>query len=205
MPNENFFKTTNSYHEFIILDRIHKYSKITQRELSRILNISLALINTKLSFYESKGDLKRVHHNSKNVEYQITIKGLKRFRQLNMMYFHDSQVLYEEAKKNVFDFIKGLIAKGFNNIILYGAGEVSIILLNVISTSFDKELNIISIIDDDPYKIGNMLSGISITNINESIKFEYDGILIASHNYQDIMLAKLKQFGFDEKKVITFF
>jgi DNA-binding MarR family transcriptional regulator len=205
MPNELFFKTTSTYHEFIILDYIDKYSNMTQRELAKILKISPARVNLQINKFVVDKKVTRIHHNSKNVEYKITKKGLRRKRQLNMMYLHASQSIYDEARANVFSFIEDVISTGFKNIMMYGAGEVATLLVSVINRNYENDLNIIAIIDDDQLKAGAIFINIPIISLRDINEFNYDGLVIASHNHHDDMIINLKQINFDENKIITFF
>jgi len=205
MPNEKFFKSTYSYHEYLMLDQFEKNPKVTQRELAKILNISVSMINLKIVKFENESKIKRIHHNSKNVEYLLTSKGLKRKKQLNMMYLHSAQVIYDEARQNIVEFIQKKISKGFKTLLLYGAGEVTSILLSVISRDFYDDIIISTIIEDDPLKIGTKVRNIPVISLNNINDFDYDGILISSHNHHEQMLKKLESINVDVKKILKFF
>lgn len=43
--NQIFFKSTPLYKEYLLLEAVEKNSNITQRELSRILNVAVSMIN----------------------------------------------------------------------------------------------------------------------------------------------------------------
>ena len=60
-----------------------------------------------------------------------------------------SQEVFNSAKENIVMFLNQIIDKGFKNILLYGAGEVAEILLNVIYTDHEIPLKVMGIIDDD--------------------------------------------------------
>lgn len=47
----NFFKPTLLYKEFMILDLIEKDSNITQREISKAINIAVSMVNNYLNEY----------------------------------------------------------------------------------------------------------------------------------------------------------
>ena len=71
----NFFKPTLLYKEFMILDLIEKDSNITQREISKAINIAVSMVNNYLNEYEEEGLIIRKKYSSKTVKYIITIKG----------------------------------------------------------------------------------------------------------------------------------
>jgi len=51
----NFFKPTLLYKEFMILDLIEKDSNITQREISKAINVAVSMVNNYLNEYEEEG------------------------------------------------------------------------------------------------------------------------------------------------------
>lgn len=130
--NNNFFKYTPIFKEFMLLDLIEKDSNITQRALSNIIGSSVSMINTYIEENEKKGYLERVYKSNKNLEYKITKKGIERKRLLNIEYLKSSHSIYLSAKDNIIKFINQIVDKGYKKIFLYGAGEVAEILLSVL-------------------------------------------------------------------------
>ena len=68
-----FFKPTQIYKEFIILDMIEKNNKITQREIAELINSVVSRVNTYIDRFESYGYIKRIRI-SKKCKYLITKK-----------------------------------------------------------------------------------------------------------------------------------
>ncbi len=52
MNYSKFFRTTPVHKEFMILDLIEKNKKITQREISNLINAAVSVINNYLNIYE---------------------------------------------------------------------------------------------------------------------------------------------------------
>ena len=55
LNSNSFFKPTPLYNEFMILDLIEKDSNITQREISKAINIAVSMVNNYLNEYEEEG------------------------------------------------------------------------------------------------------------------------------------------------------
>lgn len=201
----NFFKPTMLYKEYMILDMIEKNSNITQREMSKAIGIAVSMINSSLDEYEKKGLIKRKKHSSKTVEYFITKKGIERKKVLNIGYLNASQRLYNSAKENIEQFLKQIQDKGFKNILLYGAGEVAEILIHASNTSADLKLNAIAIVDDDPTKIGNEIIGTIIIPKGDIEHYDHDGILISSFTNKVDIKRKLLDMNYPVKKILEFF
>ena len=128
-----------------------------------------------------KGLIKRKRHSTKNVEYFVTKKGSERRKVLNISFLNNSLKIYKSAKENIAIFINQINDKGFKKILLYGAGEVSEILLQSILTDKDIPIEIVGVIDDDYKKQGQALLGTSIISLESIWNIKHDGILIASY------------------------
>lgn len=205
MQDNQFFKPTVLYKEYMILDMIEKNSNITQREMSTQIGIAVSMINEYLDQYEKDKLIKRKKHSTKTVEYFVTKKGVERKKLLNIGYLKSSQILYDNAKDNIEQFLTQLQIKGRNNIYLYGAGEVAEILLHAIYSSDHIKINILGVIDDDASKIGKTLYNVPIVSL-ESVKDDvYDGILISSYTNKNTIINKLTSFNYDTNKIYNFF
>ena len=205
MSDNQFFKPTVLYKEYMILDMIEKNPNITQREMSKTIGIAVSMINDYLDIYEKDKLIKRKKHSTKTVEYFVTKKGSERRKLLNIWYLKSSHSVYLSAKDNITTFLNQIIDKGFKKILLYGAGEVAEIMLQVINDDTRLPLQVLLVVDDDPIKTGTYTSKISIVNSSQLDSISYDGVLISSYKHQKTIKQKLINLGVSESKIITFF
>jgi DNA-binding MarR family transcriptional regulator len=205
MSDNQFFKPTVLYKEYMILDMIEKNSNITQREMSKTIGIAVSMINDYLNIYEKDKLIKRKKHSTKTVEYFVTKKGSERKKVLNISYLSASQQLYNSAKENIETFLIQIENKGFKNILLYGAGEVCEILLNAIKSSKIVSIKAQAIVDDNIDKIGNKIGSTSIISRDSINDYQHDGILISSYTNNESIYNKLMQAGYSKDKIIQFF
>ena len=205
MNDNSFFKPTLLYKEFMILDLIEKDANITQREISKTIGVAVSMVNSYVDQYEKNGLIKRKYKSTKIVEYFITKKGVERKKLLNISYLNASLKVYKSAKLNIVKFINQVIEKGFKNILLYGAGEVAEILLQSIISDKDIPIKIIGIIDDDADKQNHTLLNTRIISIDDIKNIHHDGILISSYTNNDLILSKLRQLNYENKKILQFF
>jgi DNA-binding MarR family transcriptional regulator len=205
MSDNSFFKPTLLYKEFMILDLIEKDAHITQREISKTIGVAVSMVNHYLDNFEKKALIKRKKHTTKTVEYFVTKKGVERKKVLNISYLNASLNIYKSAKENIVEFLDQIIAKGYKNILLYGAGEVAEILLQSIISDNNIPIKILGIIDDDLEKQNNSLLNTKIISIDEMKNIKHDGILISSYTNNELIHSKLKQFNYDNNKIIQFF
>jgi DNA-binding MarR family transcriptional regulator len=189
----------------MILDLIEKNKDITQREISELIGVAVSMVNNYLDEYESKGLIIRKYLSTKTVEYFVTKKGSERRKLLNIWYLKSSQKVYISAKDNITTFLNQIIIKGFKKILLYGAGEVAEIILDVIRNDKYIPLEILAVIDDDLSKEGSMLFNTKIINPKNIRDLEHDGILVSSYTHHKVILNKLIESKYDKKKIIQFF
>jgi DNA-binding MarR family transcriptional regulator len=205
MSNKSFFKPTNLYKEYMILDLIEKNKDITQREIASKLGISVSMVNMFLERLQTDLLLIKKKQTSKIVDYVITNKGIDRKKVLNIGYLKNAQELYQLAKINIEVFLTQLELIGYKNILLYGSGEVAEILLNSINFDNNNNINIVGVIDDDSTKVGKKINNSLIIALSDIVKVNYDAILISSYTNHTKMLNKLKERQIDDTKIISFF
>lgn len=205
MNDNAFFKPTILYKEYMVLDLIEKNPKITQREMSKLIGVAVSMINDYVEEFEKKGLIKKKKYSTKTVEYLITKKGTEKKKVLNIGYLNSTKNLYFQAKENFEKFLAQVKDKGFNKILLYGAGEVAEMLLHTIMTSKTNEVHVLAVIDDDPNKIGSKIGNYVIIP-KESIRdFDHDGILVSTYNRKDEIKAKLLKIDYPIENIIEFF
>ena len=205
MNDNQFFKPTPLYKEFMILDLIEKDSKITQRVMSDRLNVSVSMINSYLDLYEESGYIIRKYITTKTVHYHITKKGTERKKVLNIWYLKASNSIYMSAKDNIISFLNFIIQKGFKKILLYGAGEVAELMLKVINDDRRIPLEVVAIIDDNPIKINLVLVNLPVIEFDKIKKYEHDAIMIASYTHHESIYKKLIDNGYKKECIIRFF
>lgn len=202
--NNNFLKATPLYKEYAILELLSKDSNISQRAIAKQLDSSLSMINQYLEDYENRGLLLREYKTHKSVLYKITKKGISRLRELNIKYLEGVRLLYEQAKTLVSDFAKSLTTKGFNKILLYGAGEVAALTLQILLED-ECNLQVLAVIDDDKEKQGGDLLGKAIIPRDNIFDYESDGILISSYTHRESIKKKLIDVNYNQNRILEFF
>lgn len=205
MNDNQYFKPTILYKEYMILDMVEKNPKITQREIATHLGVAVSMVNDHLEVFEKKGLIKRKKYSTKTVEYFVTKKGTERRKVLNIGYLNATKELYFQAKDTFEKFLAQVKEKGFTNILLYGAGEVAEMILHAIMTSKTNEVNVLAVIDDDLNKIGQKVGNYVIIPRESIREFEHDGILISTYTKKDVIKEKLLMIDYPIENIIEFF
>lgn len=205
MSENSFFKPTLLYKEFMILDLIEKDANITQREISKIIGVAVSMINSYLDDYEKNGLIKRKKHSTKTVEYFVTKKGMERRKLLNIWYLKSSHEVYLSAKDNIIKFLNQIIDKGFKKILLYGAGEVAEIMLQVMNDDNNIPLEVLAVVDDDNYRQSEVIVNLPIISKENINKFDHDGILVSSYKHHEIIRKNLVEMNYPLEQILEFF
>jgi len=193
------------YKEYMILDLVEKNKDITQREISKTVGIAVSMVNDYINDYEKKGLIKRKRHSTKNVEYFVTRKGTERRKLLNIWYLKSAHSVYLSAKDNITMFLNQIIDKGFKRILLYGAGEVAEIMLQVMNDDNTLPLEVIAVIDDDKEKQNAIIVNTPIISTDQIKLYEHDGILVSSFKHHVSINNKLISIKYNKKNIINFF
>lgn len=203
--SKTYFIPTAKYKKYLVLDIISKNSDLTQREIASLAAISLSMVNQYLTDYEDEGYIVKEYFTKKSVKYLLTDKGLEYMRFLNIGYLSETQDLYNKAKEDIYSFLNKMIEKGYQNIILYGAGQVAEIMLQTINGDKNIPLNVVSLIDDDLNKQGTTLINTPINSIEHINKLTHDCVMISSYGNHDAIMSKLINYGYDIEKIEYFF
>ena len=205
MNDNKFFKPTALYKEYMILDMIEKNSNITQREISKDIGIAVSMVNDYLNEYEKKEFISRKRYSPKRVEYFVTKKGIERRKVLNIQYLKSSHSIYLSAKDNISKFLQQIIVKGFKKVLLYGAGEVAEIMLQVINENDTLPLKVLAVIDDDPSKGNHTLANNLIIKKEDIGNYDHDGVLVSSYKHHEAIKASLRSINYPDSNIINFF
>ena len=138
-----------SQHELKTLLEIKDDPSLTQRSLSRKLNISLGLTNSILKNLISRGWLKAKKDTGRKLLYIITPKGMANVSRLMYSRFQETLHYYHYTKDLLTAYLMKLYQQGEKTINIYGTGQLAEITYYAgISTP----LTLNAIITDDPSK-----------------------------------------------------
>lgn len=201
----NFFSPTKTLKEMLLLQHIEENPNTTQKGIARAVGGAPSTVNEYMEELEEKNLLIRDYKSAKVVHYNITPKGIKRKRYLSITYFHELLELYRLAEENIEKFLVGLEDKGYENILIYGAGEVAQTILGILKYRTDKSLKVVAIIDDDKDRQDTEMLGYKIISREEIKDYKHDGVVITSYTFEDEIRKKLEEIDYPGDKIERFF
>ena len=200
-----FFNPTLELKELQILQHIKKFPDTTQKQIANVISGSVSMVNVYVDNLEKEGYIKREYKSSKIVYYNITREGKKRKKFLLINYMKELVDLYVLAKENVEKFLSDIEHKGYNKILIYGAGEVAETILSIIKSRDDNALEVVAVIDDDYDMKGKSILKHKIISKEDIHKHEHEVIVITSYTYEDEIRKKLSEINYPQDKIIRFF
>lgn len=197
-----FFSPTSELKELLLLQHIEENPETTQKQISKVINGAVSMVNLYIERLEEKKYLLRDYKTSKTVHYKITKEGIKRKKYLEITYLNELLNLYRRAEENVEKFLGELEDRGYKKILLYGGGEVAEIMLKVIADR-DRKLSIVGVIDD--YSDKDQLLGNKLYKREYINTIEHDGIVITSYTYEGEIEGKLREISYPKENIEKFF
>jgi len=116
-------------HELEILENIyHNKQKVHQRDLAKIVGLSLGMTNAILKRLVKKGWLKIQKVNNRNIQYIVSPKGIDEISRRSYRYFKrtiKNVVYYKEA---ISTLIKQVKQRGYKGLVLIGRSDLDFIM-----------------------------------------------------------------------------
>ena len=181
-----------------LMGEIDQAGIVSQRELSRRLNISLGLVNTFIKRLVNKGYFKVTTMPRKRVKYFLTPAGLARKSRLTVEYLKYSVDSYREIKKLLLRKFKKMEETGVQSIYFYGTGEVAELAFLYLQLS---SIRLAGIIDEK--KSARNFFGNKIVMLDSLPPMDGDCILLTRLEDMDRDKEDLIKHGIAPERIIT--
>ncbi len=204
IENNQFLKATPLYKEYLILDLLSNNPNASQRVIASHINSSLSMVNQYIDEYITSGYIKKEEVSKSKYSYILTKEGTSRLAYLSVSFISSVRSTYLIAKEYIVSFLNEIINKGYKDILLYGAGSVAEITLQVLQES-ELNLNIKALIDDDALKHNTKVLGYNVISKEQISNYEVDAILISTYIHNETIRKQLKELSYQEDKIINYF
>ena len=181
-----------------ILEEIDSDQKLTQRDLSKKLDISLGLANSFVKRLANKGYLKITTIPKSRIKYILTPKGVAEKTRLTYQYIQFSFEFYRKTRKKLRELFKGLNARGVKRIVFFGVSEFAEIAYISLQ---ETPIKIVALVDDE--EAGEELIGYKVENSTILHSISFDKILITSISLKDTALESILNQGIPRDKIIV--
>lgn len=136
----------DNYKSLLLLDEISKGEPLSQRDLSKKLNIALGLVNSYMKNLVAKGYITVKDIPAKRYAYYLTPKGFAEKTRLTYHHLQNYTSLYRNARRDFKDLFARLSANEVRNVFFAGVDEIAeIAYLSLQET----EIHLAGIVDED--------------------------------------------------------
>ena len=194
-----------------ILDAVDSGRDVSQRSLSRQLDVALGLTNALLRRLVKKGFLRVLKVRANRVRYLITPAGIAEKARVTRAFFETTIKLYTETREQVRDMLAELSASlvdpanggAAKGIVFYGTGDVAEIGYVSLHTT---DLVFVGAVDDcarrsfmghPVYSLADLTPGSSPSLAGRP----FSRIIVMSIHDADLMADRLRALGFERDQI----
>jgi len=190
----------NIYKSLLLLDEISKGGPLSQRALSKKLNIALGLVNSYLKNLVAKGYVTVKAIPAKRYVYYLTPKGLGEKSRLTYHLLQDYTRIYREARANLRKLFREMSGSGIKKVVFAGADEVSEIAYLTLK---ETDIELAGVIDAE--KAGQRFLGMDVKTVSDIDATSYDCIVVTSYLKREEILKYLLSNGIPKKDIKLIF
>ncbi len=192
-------KTGNhdNYKSLLLLDEISKGENLSQRDLSKKLNIALGLVNSYIKNLISKGYITIKTIPSKRYAYYLTPKGFAEKSRLTYYLLQDYTRIFREARRDFSKLFGQLIEDGTKKVVFAGVDEVAEIAYLSLQ---EANLELVGVFDN--HKAGHTFFNYNVRSMVELLNVEYEAIIITSFQNRDVLKEALIKMGIHKEIII---
>jgi DNA-binding MarR family transcriptional regulator len=185
-----------------ILSAIDEGVPLTQRALAERLNVALGLANLCLKRLARKGYIKVVRFNDrpaarKRLRYLLTPKGLAEKSRLTYEHTIYALNLYRRTRQTLREALGGLGQGGLKRIALYGTGDAAELAYLTLK---ECGLEPVGVFTRDG---GGSFLGFPVQPLGALDAQELDGVVIATFERPEPLLAEVERAGVAQDKCLT--
>jgi len=190
----------DTYKSLLLLDEIAKSESLSQRDLSKKLNIALGLVNSYIKNLVSKGYVTVKTIPAKRYAYYLTPKGFAEKTRLAYDLLHDYTRIYREARENLKQLFKEMSADSVKKVVFAGADEVAEIAYITLQ---ETDLELVGVVDDD--MAGKKFFGFEISPLDAIDGMSFDCVVVTTHLKRDAIHKGLLGLGISKQNIRVIF
>ena len=190
----------DTYKSLLLLDEISKGELISQRDLSKKLNLALGLVNSYIKNLVSKGYITVKTIPAKRYAYYLTPKGFVEKSRLTYHLLQDYTNLYRNARRDFRQLFHTLYLDGIRKVLFAGVDEVAEIAYLSLQ-EFDMEFA--GIVDNE--REGKDFFKYKIMPFERTRDIDADFIIVSSFMRRDDIYKKLIDMEIQPERIKSIF
>ena len=190
----------DSYKSLQLLDEISKGEPLSQRDLSKKLNVALGLVNSYLKNLISKGYVTISAIPAKRYTYYLTPKGFSEKTRLTYQLLQEYTNIYKTARKDFRKLFHGLAMTGTKEVAFAGVDEVAEIAYLSLQ-EFDIELT--GVFDDE--KKGGVFFKKTVIPFQDMHSIAYENVILSTYLKRERVYRQLLESGVLQEKILAIY
>jgi len=184
-----------SYKSLQLLDEISKGEPLSQRDLSKKLNVALGLVNSYMKNLVSKGYVTIRAIPAKRYTYYLTPKGFTEKTRLTYQLLQDYTNIYRDARRDFQKLFHDLSMSGATKVVFAGIDEVAEIAYLSLQ---EADIDLAGVFDDA--KKGSKFFKTVVMPFHEIHSIDYDRVVMSTFiRREEVYQSLLKNRVSDEK------
>ena len=190
----------DSYKSLLLLDEISKGEPLSQRDLSKRLNIALGLVNSYLKNLVSKGYVTISQIPAKRYAYYLTPTGFAEKTRLTYHLLQDYTNIYRNARRDFRKLFDDLHKQGVGVVSFAGVDEVTEIAYLSLQ---EADLKLSGVFDDD--RKGKVFFKTAVSPLHELAIAEPNVIVLTTYLKRTTVYKKLLEQGIAEERIFSIY
>ena len=190
----------DSYKSLQLLDEISKGEPLSQRALSKKLNVALGLVNSYLKNLISKGYVTIKTIPANRYTYYLTPKGFSEKTRLTYQLLQDYTNIYKEARRDFRKLFHDLSETGAKKVVFAGVDEVAEIAYLSLQ---EVDIELAGVFDD--IKTGSKFFRTVVMPFAEIHTAEYDTVVVSTFLRREEVYRRLMENGVSGEKVLAIY
>jgi DNA-binding MarR family transcriptional regulator len=186
---ENLYLRAPRLNQYCILSEVAAVPHITQAELARRCDLSVAMVNNYMKELCAAGLLEYRRKSSKSMTYHLTPSGKEQVAAIEHELLCELATLFGQAKERVRNLIASQVHEKLQRVVLHGTGTLAELAFHALESA---AVDIVGVCDDNPSVVGREWCGREVLNANQVRFIAPDAVIIASPGRTDEVYSSLK-------------
>lgn len=186
----------DTYKSLLLLDEISKGVPLSQRDMSRKLNLALGLVNSYLKNLVAKGYVTVKAIPARRYAYYLTPKGFAEKTRLSYQLLKDYTRIYRETRGNLKRLFEEMKESDIKKLVFAGADEIAEIAYITLQ---ETDLQLVGIVDGA--LAGRKFFGFVIKPLSEISNLKFDCVVITSYLMREKIHDDLLNNGVKDKDI----
>ena len=190
----------DSYKSLQLLDEISKGESLSQRDLSKKLNVALGLVNSYMKNLVSKGYVTIRAIPAKRYTYYLTPKGFSEKTRLTYKLLQDYTSIYRDARKDFRKMFHDLSISGATKVVFAGVDEVAEIAYLSLQ---EADIELAGVFDDT--KKGSKFFKTVVMPFHKIHSMDYDRVVLSTFLRREEVYKSLLENRVSDEKILAIY